>query len=72
MCNVDVSYIPHVWISASSSSYDNFNTFHKCRDIERGKQRIKESEISEVPSRGNLLIMGSQDHPNTRRTLIPR
>ena len=56
MCNVDVGFVPHVWISASPTPYDNFNTFHKCRDIESVKKWIKESEIPDVPNGGNLPI----------------
>ena len=56
MCDVDVGFVPHVWIRASPTPYDNFNTFHKCRDLESVKRWIRETQIPDVPGGGNLPI----------------
>lgn len=56
MCNVDVGWVPHVWISASPVPYDNFNILHKCRDIESVQKWIKNTEIPNVPNGGDLPI----------------
>ncbi len=61
VCNADVGIITHQWIKQSPDPFANFNTWHKCRDIESVKKWIHANEIPTTPDNSDLPIpLGSK------------
>jgi hypothetical protein len=61
MCNADVGVITHQWISYSPDPFANFNTYHKCHNIDAVEKWIHEHEIPDTPDGSDLPIpLGSK------------
>ncbi|KAF5866552.1 hypothetical protein ETB97_011437 [Aspergillus alliaceus] len=56
MCNADVGIIPHEWVTQTPDPFANFNTWHKCRDLESVEKWIHEHEIPTPPDGSDLPI----------------
>ncbi|KAL5401790.1 hypothetical protein PMIN04_013074 [Paraphaeosphaeria minitans] len=56
LCTADVGVITHQWIQQSPDPFANFNTYHKCRDIDAVEKWIHDHEIPDTPGGINLPI----------------
>lgn len=56
VCNADVGVVSHEWIKQSPDPFANFNTWHKCRDIESVERWIDENEIPTPPDGSDIPI----------------
>ncbi|KIM96898.1 hypothetical protein OIDMADRAFT_94685, partial [Oidiodendron maius Zn] len=45
MCSADVGVIPHHWVKDIPDPFANFNTVHKCRDLDTVARWIEEHEV---------------------------
>ncbi|KAI0893770.1 hypothetical protein F4806DRAFT_474313 [Annulohypoxylon nitens] len=63
MCNADVGVIPHHWVESIQDPYANFNTVHKCRDLDSIDRWIREHEVAPPPETGYPMPKGSKVWP---------
>ncbi|KAI2472785.1 hypothetical protein F4781DRAFT_419940 [Annulohypoxylon bovei var. microspora] len=63
MCNSDVGVIPHHWVKDIQDPYANFNTVHKCRDLDSVAEWIEKHEVPPAPETGYPMPAGSKVWP---------
>ncbi|QYT06461.1 hypothetical protein H0G86_013310 [Trichoderma simmonsii] len=52
MCSADVGVIPHHWVKDIPDPFANFNTVHKCRDLDSVAKWIEDHEVAPPPENG--------------------
>ncbi|KAI0098118.1 hypothetical protein F4776DRAFT_532110 [Hypoxylon sp. NC0597] len=63
MCNADLGVIPHHWVKDIQDPYANFNTVHKCRDLDSVAEWIEQHEVPPPPETGYPMPAGSKVWP---------
>jgi hypothetical protein len=56
MCNADVGVISHQWVKGIPDPFANFNTNHKCRDINAVREWIDKRTVPDAPEGGSFPI----------------
>ncbi|KAK5989599.1 hypothetical protein PT974_07853 [Cladobotryum mycophilum] len=64
MCSADVGVIPHHWVKDIPDPFANFNTVHKCRDLDSVAKWIEEHEVAPPPATGYPMPKDSKVWPS--------
>ncbi|KAM7184640.1 protein of unknown function (DUF3328) domain containing protein [Rhypophila sp. PSN 637] len=63
MCNADLGLIPQHWVEDIKDPFANFNTVHKCRDLDSIERWIEDHVVPPVPATGFPMPTGSKVWP---------
>jgi len=63
MCSADLGVIPHHWVKDIPDPFANFNTVHKCRDLDSVAKWIEDHEVPAPPETGYPMPVGSKVWP---------